>query len=158
VFGDAQVSGDAQVFGDAQVSGDAQVFGDARVRYFSQNHPLVSDIFKNLPNLIFNSLGIIPTSKNKYICYKSVRSDLISHYDEQFKYKVGKIIKSKIIDPDLTVSCGGGLHVTSFAHLHEFRHANDVILECEVDLKDIITCLGNKIRCSKLKVIRIITP
>jgi hypothetical protein len=31
VYGDARVSGDAWVYGDARVSGDARVYGDARV-------------------------------------------------------------------------------------------------------------------------------
>jgi hypothetical protein len=112
---------------------------------------VVSDL--SLPeNLIENiqSQTNLKVFNGEVYCYKHVREDLSSLYDEKFKYRINEW--AEVSDVDLSnESCAPGLHV-SHASYWEGNNGTKVLF-CKVRLEDIITVQEGKIRCRKLFVI-----
>ena len=75
-----------------------------------------------------------------------------SQYSKDFVYEVGKTAVCQDVDEDTMVDCSRGLHCTSILKLNQF--SGPVILEVMVNIKDIVSCLSDKVRCRKLKVLR----
>ncbi len=155
VSGSAQVYSSAQVSGSARVSGFAQVYGSAVIRFANNKLNIIDDMFLDMKKLIYCSLGIVPDNKGFYILYKGVGKDLESKYNTDFKYIVNRIFKEDA-NIDKLSSCSLGLHFTSFSRLENFLADEDIILSAKVHIDDIVTCLDNKIRCKKAKIIEIV--
>lgn len=88
----------------------------------------------------------------KYYLYKRVNfwKDNVyrSCYDYNFIYEDGKYAIANEYDNDKLKSCSKGLHVsTPF-----FWSDGDTLISVTVDIKDIITCMGGKLRVKKLFV------
>jgi len=154
VYGDAQVSGnarvygDAWVYGDAQVYGDAWVYGDARVSFGGLSVKFEFDATA----YIAASLNVFP-ARGVYHLFKRVVKEgegkYHSCYNNPVNYQDGKITKAESCDEDKTVSCGGGLHVSTPFYWSE----GDTLIAVEVKVEDIITCQSGKLRVRKLKTI-----
>lgn len=146
VFGDAQVFGNAKVFGDAEVFGNVEISGDTRIKYSCN-----SSNSSNLVSIIKGSLNIFPDERGNYILYKRVNktgNKYFSCYDPSFEYKIGEIVK--VEKPDLSnKSCASGIHLSH----PDYWNKGNVLLQCEVNISDIITCQEGKVRCKKCKVI-----
>ena len=144
----SQVYGDAWVYGDAQVSGDAQVYGDARVSFGGLSVKFEFDATA----YIAASLNVFP-ARGVYHLFKRVVKEgegkYHSCYNNPVNYQDGKITKAESCDEDKTVSCGGGLHVSTPFYWSE----GDTLIAVEVKVEDIITCQSGKLRVRKLKTI-----
>lgn len=166
VYGNAWVSGDAcvcdnaRVYGNAWVYGNARVYGDARVYDNAcvydiaclQYGALTRDMFDDLRATIAASLNVYP-AKGSYYLYKRVnRVDVgkyASCYDSDTIYEDRKVTRVKDYDPDIHVSCSGGIHVsTPF-----YWNSGDTLIAVKVKEADIITCLDGKLRCKAVTVI-----
>jgi len=95
------------------------------------------------------------------ILYKGVRPDMVSFYDNSFKYSIGATATNKC-DWDVNDQCSYGLHVS---HLHwALNFMRDkrefAILECAVPLNKIVipTNTDGKVRTSELTVLREVPP
>ena len=160
VFGKARVSGNASVHGEACVYGNAQVYGVAilnvsmQIRYGSYGIEKYTSPQDFLIKYIAAALNAYPIN-NKYILYKKVRSlanetnKFRSCYDSGFIYTVNGYAIAKNYDKDILISCGTGLHVS----YPDYWDSGDVLLVCEIDIEDIITCMNSKLRVKKLKVL-----
>ena len=108
----------------------------------------------SLKDLIRGSLGIVPDNKGNYLLYKRVnkidKNKFSSIRDKNFIYEIGKSVKVKDYDENPDVSCGKGIHLS----LTNYWKNGDSLIECKVNIKNIITCRAGKIRCKKCKVMR----
>lgn len=139
--------------GNSFVYGNSWVYGNAWVKY---GH-LTIDIKSDLVAYIKSSLNIVPY-KGKYLVYKRVlktkkKGEYLAEYDNKTKYTVGKITKVKKYNTDFIESCSSGFHFSTPTYCNKEELSNSAIILCEVDLKDIITCMSGKIRAIKCKVI-----
>lgn len=151
VHGNAQVYGNAQIYDDGRVSNNARVYGNAVIsqHMYAMYGCVATDLSRDLISNIEAQTGL-KCFNNEVYCYKHVRDDLSSLYDETFKYTVNEWIE--VIDPDLShKSCVSGLHVSNAQYWN--RNGGEMVLFCKVKLEDIITVQEGKIRCKKLFVI-----
>ena len=140
--------GNSQIV-DRLLTGKIQVSGNARIVYMPKNIHEFMDFY-----------GIKHT-KTKAIFYKAVRKSedgkLISDYDENFEYIVGKT-KKEICDTNPDYECSFGIHISHLDWALSFgRDWNNLaIIECEVKIADIVVPKNTdgKVRTSKVKVIR----
>jgi len=88
-----------------------------------------------------------------YHLYKRVNRISPGHYrsiyDGTVEYADGTITEAEVCDEDKTVSCGGGLHVSTPFYWNE----GDTLIAVEVRVEDVITCQSGKLRVRKLKTI-----
>jgi len=91
----------------------------------------------------------------KITLYKSVdpKNDC-DFYTGKIKYEVGKTVECPDWNPDKTMECGGGLHLSPTLK-EALLYNKGKILKCAVDLKDFVVYAQNitKVRCRKVKVI-----
>ena len=117
-----------------------------------KNAKLNKSMKADIIQYIAKTLNIYPI-KNKYILYKRVNKiserKYASCYDSNFIYEDGKIVTVKNPDNNINNSCSSGIHVSTPFYWTQ----GNTLIACEVNVKDIITCLENKIRCKKVKVI-----
>ena len=156
VFGAAKVFGNAEVYDYSIINHNAAVFSYGRV-YSSMRiaYGLVKDdMFSNMQKLIYHSLNVYPDSDGNYIFYKRVNmisnTRFASLHDPSFIYEIGKIARVRDYDKDKNTSCGPGLHVST----PDYWDDGDTLIQVQVNIKDVITCLEGKVRCKKLKVLR----
>ena len=103
----------------------------------------------------------IKHTKTKATFYKAVRKSedgkLISDYDENFEYIVGKT-KTEICNTNPDYECSFGIHISHLDWALKFGcdWRNLAIIECEVKITDIVMPKNTdgKVRTSKVKVIR----
>jgi len=154
VYGNAWVYGNAEVFGRARVYGtvgickNARVYGMAHVKYGE----LTKDIKEDLIQYIACSLNVYPVN-GKYILYKRVnkiaKGKYISLFNPDFMYEDGKIVEVKHYDPNFKTSCSAGIHCSTPFYWDD----GDTLIAVEVKIEDIITCMEDKIRARKVKVL-----
>jgi carbonic anhydrase/acetyltransferase-like protein (isoleucine patch superfamily) len=163
VHGDAHISGNAGIYENAEVRGNARVVGDAIVsrRHLIMYGKTTFDCSVNLKGLIENSTNL-PVIDDKITAYKiveKVKDKFVSLYDRNFEYKLGEITCPDY-DPDKNVSCGRGIHVSNYHYwTNEIKDdINMVYLQVEVDINDVICCQEGKLRCKKVKVLKILNP
>ena len=108
---------------------------------------------------LYHGLGIV-TVEGKAVLYKKVwvteeKGVFKSDWDRDFKYITGKISMVKDYNADPEVYCGKGIHLTS---IKEFLLASmgDVVIACEVDVKDVIAIWDWKVRVKKCKTIGVV--
>ena len=140
--------GNSQIV-DRLLTGKIRVSGNARIVYMPKTIHEFMDFY-----------GIKHT-KTKAIFYKAVRKSedgkLISDYDENFEYIVGKT-KTEKCDTNPDCECGCGIHISYLNWALRFgaNWRNLAIIECEVKIADIVMPKNadGKVRTSKIKVIR----
>ena len=139
-----EARGNSQI---AQYSDDAKlkISGNARIIFLPRTIEEYCDFY-----------GI--TAKDGVaLLFKAIRADGGSFHDSDFKYTIGES-KSQHCDPDLSVRCSYGLHVS---HLHwaiDFgrQHRDFKIIECAVPLDKVVVPKNTdgKVRTSELTVLR----
>ena len=148
VYGSARIYGNAWIYGNAQVYGSARIYGNARIKYGKLRVSLVDTT--TIRENILSTFNLIPV-KNKLIMYKRVNRFFnicwVSIYDGVTIYRKNKITEVKKINDDFFVSCDTGLHVSTPA----YWLTGDVLIACEIDIKDIVSCQDGKLRVRKLK-------
>ena len=140
--------GNSQIV-DRLLTGKIQISGNARIVYMPKNIHEFMDFY-----------GIKHT-KTKATFYKAVRKSedgkLISDYDENFEYIVGKT-KTEICNTNPDYECSFGIHISHLDWALKFGcdWRNLAIIECEVKITDIVMPKNTdgKVRTSKVKVIR----
>jgi len=150
INGNAKVYGEAKIRGEAKICGEARVYGTALIKY---PHPITKDIREDLIQYIAASLNVYPV-RGKYYLYKKVNkvrsAEYASIFDKGFIYKLGEYVEAKDANEDFLVSCDTGLHVSNADY---WMGAGDTLIQVEVKIEDIITCMEGKLRVKKLKVI-----
>jgi len=141
--------------GDSIITGNAVLQEYQHVKYGTVTTDLLGT--KDLIGTLYAELGVKPKN-NKIVLYKSVwRTDdesvFKSNYDRNFLYKIGETVVAKYVDEDIFKSCTRGLHFTSLEFIN--RHKGNIILECEVEVNDIITILNSQVRARKCRVLRV---
>lgn len=147
--GKVKVCAWACIKGDAILEGDMTISQQMQVSYpMNKNNSLI--------DIIAGSLGLYPDNNGNYIMYKRVikKGDYYcSYYNRKFKYRIGKIARVKKIDLSCA-ACTTGIHLsTPYCSPPESR--NDwVLIQCLVNINDIVTCQDGAIRCKKCLVLR----
>lgn len=155
------VSENAIVKDNGSVGTNATVIGNAVVQAFQYiNYGTVTtDLLgtKDWTGALYAEFGIRPEN-GKIILYKKVWSTdnpnvFKSDHDSNFTYEIGKEAIETDVDEDTMKVVGKGLHFTSLKFIRPWE--GNAIIECEVDLEDIITVQNCMIRARKCKVIRV---
>jgi hypothetical protein len=141
--------------GDSIITGNAVLQAYQTIRYGTVTTDLLGT--KDCVGALYAELGIIPQN-NKAILYKKVwktddESVFKSDYRRNFLYKIGKISRVRKVDEDIFKSCTRGLHFTSLEFVNGY--SGDTIIECEVEVSDIITVHDKEVRARKCRVIGI---
>jgi hypothetical protein len=95
------------------------------------------------------------TSDSAMALYKIVKDDYTDFYTGKIKYAIGKKVKCPDWNPDPTIQCGGGLHLSPTVDTAKGYNQPGKILKCEVNLADIVVYGPDitKVRCSAVKVL-----
>jgi len=109
----------------------------------------------------FCKLYPVTIKNKKAIMYKAVHKNnegqYYSDWSKDFIYQIGEVHTEKCA-PKKSGSCSAGLHVAfkSWARSYGIGWNDFALLECELDVKDIIVCqdTDGKVRTPKLKVLR----
>ena len=155
VSGNASVRDCACIEKNATATGNAVVQADQWIRYGIIATDLLGT--NDLTGALYAELGIKPKN-GKVILYKQVLNTnnpkiFKSWYEPSFIYEIGKEAVETDVDENIIKSCVKGLHFTSLESIC-FQGGN-TILECEINVKDIITVQENKVRARKCRVIRV---
>ena len=154
VSGNAVVKDDGFVGPNAAVIGNAVVQAWQRINYGTVTTDLLGT--KDWTGALYAELRIKPEN-GKVILYKTVRDTdnpeiFRSWYKHSFIYEIGKEAVETDVDEDVMNCCGKGLHFTSLEFIDEDMY--NTILECEIDIEDILTVQDGIIRARKCRVIR----
>ncbi len=155
VSGNAVMKDYSWAKGDSIITGNALLQADQHIQFGTVTTDLLGT--KDWIGALYAEFGLVPKD-NKVVLYKKVWStddpDVFkSDYDRNLLYKIGKISRVRKVDEDVFKSCTRGLHFTSLEFVN--RHKGNTILECEVEVPDIITVQGSKVRARKCKVLRV---
>jgi carbonic anhydrase/acetyltransferase-like protein (isoleucine patch superfamily) len=155
VSGNAVMKDWSNVFGTSIITGNALLQAHQNIKYGTVTTDLLGT--KDWIGTLYAEFGLVPKD-NKVVLYKKVWStddpDVFkSDYDRNLLYKIGKISRVRKVDEDVFKSCTRGLHFTSLEFVN--RHKGNTILECEVEVPDIVTVQGSKVRARKCKVLRV---
>ncbi len=141
--------------GDSIISGNALLQAHQHIRYGTVTTDLLGT--KDWIGALYAELGVV-LNDNKVILYKKVwktddESVFKSDYHRNFLYKIGKISRAQNVNEDILEHCARGLYFTSLEFVNYY--SGDTILECEVDVDDIVTVQDGKVRARKCKVLRV---
>lgn len=140
----------ANIYENIRAYNNALIYSNVRIKYGE----VTDDIFSNMEKLIYNTFGVFPDKKGNYIFYKRVNkvsdTKFASLYDPDFIYEVGKLASVKKYNKNIFAPNGSGLHAST----PYYWGNGDSLIQVQVNIKDIITCLDGEVRCKKLKVIR----
>ncbi len=141
--------------GDSIITENAVLQAYQHIKYGTVTTDLLGT--KDWIGALYAELGVKP-KHNKVVLYKSVwRTDdesvFKSDYHRNFLYKIGKISRAQNVNEDILEHCARGLHFTSLEFVNYY--SGDTILECEVDVNDIVTVQDSKVRARKCKVLRV---
>ena len=108
----------------------------------------------NIKSMLFYQCGLYPED-DYVIAYKLVNEDFSSIYDENFFYKVGKIIEEPNTDLDESKSCAKGLHFSSPNYWIKNKDAfkKQLVLKAKIKLDDIISIQNGKFRCKRAEIL-----
>ncbi len=156
VSGNAVMKDCSIAYKDSTITGNALLQADQRIQYGTVTIDLLGT--KDWIGALYAELGVVPQKNNKVILYKKVWStddpDVFkSDYDRNLLYEIGKISRARKVDKDIFKSYAGGLHFTSLEFINDYD--GDSIIECEVEIPDIITIQESKVRARKCKVLRV---
>ncbi len=155
VSGNAVVKDDGFVGPNATVTGNAVVQAYQHITYGTVTTDLLGA--KDCIGALYAELGVVPKN-GKIILYKRVWNTdnpkvFESNHDSNFIYEIGKYVIEKDVNENIMEPCGKGLHFTSLEFINEWD--GNIIIECKIDLKDILTIQYSKIRARKCRVIRV---
>jgi hypothetical protein len=139
--------------GDSIITENAVLQAYQHIKYGTVTTDLLGT--KDWISALYAELGVV-LNDNKVILYKKVwktddESVFKSDYHRNFLYKIGKISRAKNVNEDILESCARGLHFTSLEFIN--RHKGNIILECEVEVPDIVTVQASQVRARKCRVI-----
>ncbi len=154
ISGNTIVKDNAYVGPNATVTGEAMVKADQWIRYGTVTTDLLGT--NDLTGALYAELGIKPKN-GKVILYKQVLNTdnpkiFKSWYKNSFLYEIGKEAVENDVNTDVTRMFGRGLHFTTLEFIDCYE--GDTILECEINVKDILTVQENKVRAKKCRVIK----
>jgi len=159
--GNSTISGNAVMKDHSWAKSDSIISGNAllQARQHIIHGTVITDLLgtKDWIGALYAELGVVPKD-NKVVLYKKVwstndESVFKSDYDENFLYKIGETVVAENVDEDVFNSCARGLHFTSLENL--INYDGDTIIECEVEIPDIVTVQDSKVRARKCKVLRV---
>jgi hypothetical protein len=155
ISGNAVMKDWSRVYNNSIITENAVLQAHQHIKFGTVTTDLLGT--KDWIGALYAELGIVPND-NKIVLYKRVWStdnpDVFkSDYDSNLLYKIGKISRVRKVDEDIFKSCTRGLHFTSLEFVN--MHKGNTILECEVDVDDIVTVQGSKVRARKCKVLRV---
>jgi len=159
--GDSIISGNAVMKDYSWAKGDSIISGNAvlQVNQHIQFGTVTTDLLgtKDWIGALYAELGVKP-KHNKVVLYKKVWStedkDVFqSNYNRNFLYKIGETVVAEDVDEDIFNICTRGLHFTSLEFVN--RHKGNTILECEVEISDIVTVQYDEVRARRCKVLRV---
>jgi hypothetical protein len=141
--------------GDSIITGNAVLQEYQHIKYGTVTTDLLGT--KDLIGALYAELGVSPQN-NKIVLYKKVwktdnKNVFKSIRDPNFLYKIGETATAEKVDEDIFKSCTRGLHFTSLEFIN--RHKGNTILECEVEVPDIVTVQGSTVGVRKCRVLRI---
>jgi hypothetical protein len=121
------------------------VYGDGRIRFgLSTSDPV---------DIIAATLDVRPVNDWYYLFKRANKTDdpqvFTSCYDKSFQYVVGKVAREPDADPDPTLDCGPGIHVSTAS----YWEGGDALLAVKVRVKDVLACQSGKLRCRAVTVI-----
>jgi len=159
VYGD--VSGNAIVKDNGSVGTNATVTGNAVVQAFQYiNYGTVTTNLletKDWAGALYAELEIRPKNGKVTLYKKVLKTDnpnvFKSNYNRNFLYEIGKEAIENDVDEDIMKTCAAGLHFTSLEFIDCYE--GDTIIECEVNVEDILTVQYCIVRARKYKVIRV---
>ena len=99
-------------------------------------------------------LEIYKPKKGRITLYKAAHPDTrCDFYTGHIKYE--GVVACPDWNPDPEVECGGGLHLSPSVSALKKWQSHGLILECEVDMEDIVVYAADitKVRCRKVKII-----
>ena len=140
---------------NATVTGNAVVQAYQLINYGTVTTDLLGT--KDWTGALYAELGVVPKD-GKIILYKRVWSTdnpkvFESVHDRKFIYEIGKEAVETDVDENVMKYCGKGLHFTTL-EIIGFQRGN-TILECEINLEDIITVQYDVVRARKCRVLGI---
>lgn len=100
------------------------------------------------------------TKEGKVLAWKVITSDYKDKYTRTIDNSIGQTVTMarNQVDSDDTQTCSYGLHVCSFDYLSGFASHGDVVVQVEIDVKDIVAIpldyAGDKIRVCEYRVLR----
>lgn len=156
VYGNAVVKDRGFVGPNATATGNAIVQAYQNINYGTVTTDLLGT--KDWIGALYAELGIVPKD-GKVILYQKVFSTEdfgvfeVEHINN-FLFELGKEAVINDANEDAMNFCGKGLYFSLLEKVNR-RHGN-TILECEIDVEDILTVQYNEIRARKCKVIRVI--
>jgi hypothetical protein len=141
--------------GNSIITGNALLQAFQHIKYGTVTTDLLGT--KDWISALYAELGVV-LNDNKVILYKKVwktddESVFKSDYHRNFLYKIGKISRAQNVNEDILESCARGLHFTSLEFVNSY--GGDTILECEVEVPDIVTVQDSKVRARRCKVLRV---
>jgi len=155
------VSGNAVVKDRGYVDANAIVTENAVVQAYQQISygTVTTDLLgtKDWTAALYAEFGIRPEN-GKIILYKKVWSTdnpnvFKSVHDRKFIYEIGKEAIETDVDENVMNKCTTGLHFTTLEFINYY--VGNSILECEVDIENILTVQGVTVRARRCKVIRV---
>lgn len=155
IYGNSKISDSASVCGNALVYGNASIFGTAMIsgnavvcEYMSiSSGHCTRDLRSSIEESIRCQTGLVPVN-GEVIAYKTVKSDLTSIFDENFKYEIGEWVEADFYD-DSILSCVEELHFSHARYWDVELEDGQVIIAARIKLEDIITVQCGKIHCKK---------
>ena len=141
--------------GDSIITENAVLQAYQHIKYGTVTTDLLGT--KDWISALYAELGVV-LNDNKVILYKKVwktddESVFKSDYHRNFLYKIGKISRAQNVNEDILEHCARGLHFTSLEFVNSY--GGDTILECEVEVPDIVTVQDSKVRARRCKVLRV---
>ena len=141
--------------GDSIISGNAVLQVNQHIHYGTVTTDLLGT--KDWIGALYAELGVKP-KHNKVVLYKKVWSTddtntFTSNYDRNFLYKIGETIVAEDVNEDIFNICTRGLHFTSLEKAKDYY--GNTILECEVEISDIVTVQYDEVRTRKCRVVGI---
>ena len=145
----------SEVHGNSTISENAVLQAYQHIQFGTVTTDLLGT--KDWIGALYAELGIVPND-NKIVLYKRVWStkdqDVFeSDYNRNFLYKIGETVVAEDVNEDIFKPCTGGLHFTSLEFIN--KRKGNAILECEVEVSDIVTVQYDEVRTRKCRVVGI---
>lgn len=151
IHDNAKICDDAQIRDRAEIGGDAKICKDVIIdKYAVIETGCITRYSSIIDKLKAQCLANV--TNNKTVLYKRVKKIkegvYASLYDSTFLYKDGEM--QVVVNPEISNKvCTSGIHLSHPTYWHK----GDTLIACEVNINDVITIQGGKIRCSKCKTL-----
>ena len=161
---------DSRIRGKSRINSNCGIYSKILVSFKTYN-PKDKNRNLSLTFDLMTQLDLIPIKDKDngdyVIAYKAINHDKTSVFDKDFKYDLtpGAIVECVRYDNDHTAACSNGLHFTNMKLVMNFinemmdiystQDLNDTpyIVTAKIQLDDIISVVGGKIRCKKATII-----